>query len=114
VSSDRETINHLLIHCDLAFGLWSFVFWKFGILWVLPGCVLDLFFGWYNGLGKLHSKVWNMVPPCLLWTLWRERNSRIFENTEHTDSHFKNFFLIHYTTGLQLGVTPDLILLLLF
>ena len=114
---DGETINHLLIHCDLAFGLWSFVFRTFGILWVLPGCVLDLFFGWYNGLGKIHSKVWNVVPPCLLWTLWWERNSRIFENTECTDSqlhNFKNFFLIRYMTGLQLGVIPDLILLLLF
>ena len=89
---DGETINHLLIHCELAYGLWSFVFQKFGTLWVLPGCVLDLFFGWYNGLGKLHSKVWNMVPPYLLWTLWRERNSRIFENTERTDSQLQELF----------------------
>ena len=66
---DGETINHLLIHCEMAGGLWSFVFRKFGILWVLPGCVRDLFFGWYNGLGKIHSKIWNMVPLCLLWTL---------------------------------------------
>uniref|UniRef100_A0A2N9ECT1 Reverse transcriptase zinc-binding domain-containing protein n=1 Tax=Fagus sylvatica TaxID=28930 RepID=A0A2N9ECT1_FAGSY len=89
---DGETINHLLIHCELAYGLWSFVFWKFGTLWVLSGCVLDLFFGWYNGLGKLHSKVWNMVPPYLLWTLWRERNSRIFENTERMDSQLQELF----------------------
>jgi hypothetical protein len=86
---DGETINHLLIHCDLAFGLWSFVFQIFGIFWVLPGGVLDLFFGWYNGLGKFHSKVWNMVPPCILWTLWRERNSRIFENTERSASQLQ-------------------------
>uniref|UniRef100_A0A2N9GIF8 Reverse transcriptase zinc-binding domain-containing protein n=1 Tax=Fagus sylvatica TaxID=28930 RepID=A0A2N9GIF8_FAGSY len=51
--------------------------------------VLDLFFGWYNGLGKLHSKVWNMVPPCILWTLWRERNSRIFKNTERSASQLQ-------------------------
>ena len=42
---DGETIKHLLIHCDKAVGLWSFVLRKFGIAWVLPGCVLDLFFG---------------------------------------------------------------------
>jgi hypothetical protein len=65
---DGETISYLLLHCEMIFGLWSFVFRKFGILWVLPGCVLDLFFGWYNGLGKIPSPIWNMVPPCLLWT----------------------------------------------
>ena len=89
---DGETINNLLIHCDMAVGLWSFVFWKFGIIWVLSGCVLDLFFGWYNGLGKVHSKIWNMVPLCLLWTLGREWNSRIFENSECMDSQLQELF----------------------
>jgi hypothetical protein len=89
---DGETISHLLLHCDMAFGLWSFVLRTFGICWVLPGGVLDLFFGWYNGLGKLHSKVWNMVPPCILWILWRERNSRIFENTERSVSQLQELF----------------------
>ena len=89
---DGKTINHLLIHCDKAVGLWSFVLRKFGIAWVLPGCVLDLFSGWYNGLGKVYSKIWNMVPLCLLWTLWHERNSRTFENSECTDSQLQELF----------------------
>ena len=61
----------------------------FGIFWVLPGGVLDLFFDWYNGLGNLHLKVWNMVPPCILWTLWWERNSHIFENAERSASQLQ-------------------------
>ncbi len=77
---DGETISHLLLHCEVAYGSWTFVFWTFGILWVLPGCVLDLFFGWHNWLGKNQSKIWNLVPSCLFWTLWQERNNRIFEN----------------------------------
>ena len=89
---DGETINHLLLHCDMAFGLWSFVLQTFVICWVLPRGVLDVFFGWYNGLGKLHLKVWNMVPPCILWILWRKRNSRIFENTERTASQLQELF----------------------
>ena len=73
-------------------GLWSFVFQKFGITWVLPGCVLNLLFGWYNGLVKVQSKIWNMVPLCLLWTLWRERNTRTFEDSERTDSQMQELF----------------------
>jgi hypothetical protein len=30
-----------------------------------------------------------MIPLCLLWTLWRERNNRTFENSEHTDSQLQ-------------------------
>ena len=89
---DGETISHLLLHCQVAYGLWSIVFWRFGILWVLPGCVPDLFFCWHNWLGKTHSKIWNMLPSCLFWTLWREQNNRIFENTERTDSQLQEFF----------------------
>jgi hypothetical protein len=89
---DGETISHLLLHCEVAYGSWTFVFWTFGILWVLPGCVLDLFFGWHNWLGKNQSKIWNLVPSCLFWTLWQERNNRIFENVERIDSQLYELF----------------------
>lgn len=42
-----ETVDHLLLHCSMAGGLWSFVFRSFGIKWVV-----ELLFGWHNGLGK--------------------------------------------------------------
>jgi hypothetical protein len=44
----------------------------------------------------------NMVPLCLIWTLWRERNRRIFENVEHTDAQLHEFFasmLYEWTTA---------------
>jgi hypothetical protein len=33
-----------------------------------------------------------LVPFCLIWTLWRERNNRIFENMERTESHLFELF----------------------
>lgn len=30
-----ETVDHLLIHCSAAFDLWCYIFWVFGIQWVL-------------------------------------------------------------------------------
>ena len=83
---EGETINHLLLHCEITYGQWTFVFWSFGISWVLPGSISDLLFGWHNWLGKNQSKIWNLVPSCLFWTLWWERNSHIFENAERTVS----------------------------
>ena len=29
-------------------------------------------------------KVWDMVPPCVFWCIWWERNSRSFEGKERT------------------------------
>ena len=39
-------------------------------------------FCWSNWLGKFSSDVWNMVPRCLMWVVWMERNRRFFEAKE--------------------------------
>ena len=40
-------MDHLLIHCKMAFELWSFIFGMFGIQWVLPKMVLDSLCEWW-------------------------------------------------------------------
>ena len=35
-----------------------------------------------NWLGTYSSKVWNLVPACLMWLVWKERNARTFEDVE--------------------------------
>ena len=32
--------------------------------------------------GKINSDIWNLVPGCLMWIVWTERNRRSFEDTE--------------------------------
>ena len=80
--SGWETGEHLLIHCALASKLWYAVLRSFGVCWVFPNRIVDLLFGWYNSCGKHVSAVWNLVPLCLMWTVWRERNRRTFEDVE--------------------------------
>ncbi|GFZ00894.1 hypothetical protein Acr_14g0005290 [Actinidia rufa] len=46
---DAETVNHLLIHCDVVRELWSLVFSIFGVHWVMPGSVRELFESWSCG-----------------------------------------------------------------
>ena len=59
---------------------------------MLSKSVPELFFGWRNLLGKNQSQIWNLIPSCIIWTLWRERNNRTFENVERTDSQFNELF----------------------
>jgi hypothetical protein len=51
---EREETKRFL-HCDVARVVWSFFYGLFGVEWVMP---------------------------CVLWGLWRERNSRLFEDVE--------------------------------
>jgi hypothetical protein len=91
---DGESINHLLLHCAYAKELWDLVFAMFGISWVMPATVKDLFDCWLGKTGKhpIHM-IWKAVPHCLMWCLWRERNLRTFEGREQHVAELKLLFL---------------------
>lgn len=45
----------------------------------MPSSVVDLLSGWGTLLGCGPAfRIWKQVPLCVLWGLWRERNSRLF------------------------------------
>jgi hypothetical protein len=37
-----ESINHLLLHCDVARVVWSYFYSLFRVKWIMPSSVLDL------------------------------------------------------------------------
>jgi hypothetical protein len=76
-----ESVDHLLIHCEVATRLWHDMFTLFGVEWVMPQKVLEVFAGW-NHVGDLGKAIWRMVPLCVMWCIWRERNARLFEDKE--------------------------------
>ena len=50
----------------------------FGIHWVMSGSVAGLLSSWHQWLGMHNSEIWNLVPGCLMWIVWLERNCRSF------------------------------------
>ena len=52
-----KTVDHLLLHCDIAYVLWSEVFKLFGAQWMMPLVVSDLLFGCRNWFGKHRSTI---------------------------------------------------------
>ena len=79
-----ECVDHLLIHCSVAYSLWVQMLQAFGNQWVMPSSVASLVSCWSNWLGKSASDIRNMVPDCLMWVVWLERNRRSFEALERT------------------------------
>jgi hypothetical protein len=49
----------------------------------MPSNVLDLLSGWgiLMGCGPV-NRIWKQVSLCVLWGLWHERNSTLFEDVE--------------------------------
>jgi hypothetical protein len=87
-----ESVDHLLLHCEVARALWIAIFSRFSLSWVMPLRVVDLFACWWTGGRSRSAVVWKMVPSCLMWCLWRERNNRQFEDRERTIEDLISFF----------------------
>jgi hypothetical protein len=80
---NKESIDHLLLHCDVARDIWSFFYSLFGVKWVMLRRVLDLLSSWGSSLGHGQvQKIWKQVPLCVMWGFWRERNAQHFEDVE--------------------------------
>jgi hypothetical protein len=68
-----ESVDHLLLHCDVASTLWGALFTHFGMSWVMPRRVIDLF-TWWTFERPMSAAIWKMVQICLFWCLWKEIN----------------------------------------
>jgi hypothetical protein len=100
--SDVESVDHLLLHCAVARDLWIAFFARFGLCWVMPRSVKELLASWWTAGRTRSAVVWKMVPHCILWCIWRERNNRCFEGLSRTREELLHLFLVtlfSWTTG---------------
>lgn len=81
---NRESVDPILLHCDMTSAIWSVLFIRFGISWVMPKCVIDLYDCWQSFGRPRSAAVLKMVSTCLFWCLWKERNDRNFEDRERS------------------------------
>ena len=100
-----ESVNHLFLHCPVAMDLWPMVLGLFGVSWVMPQSIMELLAYWQDKLGRhQNGHIWLIFPHCLMWCLWRERNSRCFENNERYIPDLKLFFFrisLNWLVALQ-------------
>lgn len=98
--SSGESIDHLLLHCEIVMTLWEEFFAWVGITWMMPRRVIDLLASWRGLQGNYQiATIWKMVPVCLRRCLWREMNEINFEDQEQSMNALKNLFSILYSIG---------------
>lgn len=67
-----ESLDHLLLYCKMAQGVWKFLLNKLG--WEIPlwEKVMDLFKRWFTENGKLvFSSIWTMSPSIVMLEIWK-------------------------------------------
>uniref|UniRef100_M1AR74 Nematode resistance n=1 Tax=Solanum tuberosum TaxID=4113 RepID=M1AR74_SOLTU len=51
-----------------------------GINWTTPLTVMDAYESWSLWkVDKAIKKIWIMIPACIFWCIWLERNKRCFD-----------------------------------
>jgi hypothetical protein len=59
------SIDHLLLHCEVATEVWNVFFQLFGVSWVMPRKVSDILESWRGQMGNRHVLcVWRLVSSC--------------------------------------------------
>jgi hypothetical protein len=67
-----ESIDHFLLHCEVARELWVAMFPPFGVKSVMPRKVIKLLATWRGQVSRNILDVWRMALMCLMWCIWRE------------------------------------------
>jgi hypothetical protein len=75
-----ETTLHLFIYCDTASMIWKGVFDWLEIPLVFPHKLFSLLQQLIQVRGKVLKKGMGMIWKAVVWSLWRHRNSVMFEN----------------------------------
>jgi hypothetical protein len=75
---EGETTRHLLINCPLVHKIWIDTLAKFQITSVFSS-LHDPWTDWMiTHIPKNHRLGWRMFVGAVWWTIWKERNARIF------------------------------------
>ena len=96
---DNESLDHLFLTCNFSLRLWGKILQEFSREWVIPRFATDLL---TLGQGFLLQKkgriLWKVTITATFWTIWLERNRRIFEGVE------ENFESISDRIKLWVGI----------
>lgn len=90
-----ESVDHLLIHCSYSWRVWCWWLRLWNFSWSLPATVKSVFEQWVTqGWDPFFKKVWGSAFYIIIWSIWKERNARIFNNVSNTVEKISELILL--------------------
>ena len=94
---EAETVNHLFLHCRITNILWSIFINSKYLFWVMPRNIVQSLKIWSSFAYIYgHKERWKIIPTCILWSMWKERNLRCFQNKSNSIQKMKMNCLVLY------------------
>ena len=93
----EETIDHLFLKCEFFGSIWHLLHPWLGISTTIPsymGCHAQQYFG-AHAFKKEVCSCFRVVWMTCLWVIWKERNSRIFNNKAPSQDHLLDSIKLH-------------------
>lgn len=85
---DEETMNHLLLRCRFAYQIWCHFFQLLGMVFCLSKAWSGLFNEEVLLVGSSFKRtLWATTVLSIVWSMWLEKNSRIFSGNEFSVRH---------------------------
>ncbi|KAK1310312.1 hypothetical protein QJS10_CPA08g00962 [Acorus calamus] len=80
-SSGTEDVTHLFLHCSFSAFVWAAILKSLGLSRVRQLSLLNQF-SWFSSIGKsiTEKKVMQFLLTQIMWSLWLERNARLFRH----------------------------------
>lgn len=106
-NSNPETNTHLLLHCQWAWWLWTWWCKLWTITWVCPASVAEALDQWSLPFkADLAKKVWLAGFMVIAWSIWNERNARIFSNKSCSIKEVKDLILLRLSWWIRSWKDP--------
>lgn len=97
-----ESSDHLLLHCPFSWTLWSWWLELWNLAWVFPSSLKDAFNQWRITSGStFFKKIWYASFFIIIWTLWKERNARIFNGICSSPRELRDIMILRLCWWLK-------------
>lgn len=97
-----ESTDHLLLQCSFSWQIWSWWLCIWNLNWVFPSSLKEAFVQWvFIKPSPFFRKIWCAIFPIIIWSIWKERNSRVFNNISCSVTQLQDLILVRLNWWLK-------------
>lgn len=78
---EAELADHILVLCHFVYEVWNVVLYEANVSWISSNNCSSFIQQWFPpDKHKKNVVLWRLFLPVVWWSIWLERNHRIFED----------------------------------